>query len=234
MMMVTIQYTLKIQWGKSNWRGPVCLLGYDRIEKSDEGGGELCVASCWRHYGTRLGHGPQITIWLGWSCSQHIKGGSTFDKVGNPGGRSSFSYHPVFASVSQGDQYKACCILAGCQPIPPNEDNAAICTHGGWIFLTRSEEEGRWGCDKGERCWRGYSSMGLMCKRRYFLEAGKDAWTRIYQISLGWHNALSDRGTFYLLSYSVAAVWNIPFRNPGGKIDSVLFWGKEMVKSLRL
>ena len=60
-----------------------------------------------------------------------LKGGSTFEKVDNPGRWSSFSYRPALASESQGGQYKARCLPAGCQAVPPNEYDAAIHTHGG-------------------------------------------------------------------------------------------------------
>ena len=65
--------------------------------------------------------------------------GATFDKVENPGGFSSFYFCPVFASVEQGGQYKAHGIPFDCQSIPPNEDNNAISTQGGWIFPPRVE-----------------------------------------------------------------------------------------------
>ena len=38
MIRVTMQETLIMQLGESNWRGCVCLLGYEGIEKSDKGG----------------------------------------------------------------------------------------------------------------------------------------------------------------------------------------------------
>ena len=66
-------------------------------------------------------------------------GKPTLDKVEKPGGWISFSYRPVFASVSQGGQYKACCLPDGCQTVPLNKYDAAILTHGGWIFLPRVE-----------------------------------------------------------------------------------------------
>ena len=56
---------------------------------------------------------------------------SKFDKLDNPGIWSSFSYRPVFVSVSQGVQYKDNFLPAVCQPVPPNEDDATIFTHGG-------------------------------------------------------------------------------------------------------
>ena len=58
------------------------------------------------------------------------KGDPTFYKVDNPGGWSIFSYCPVFESGAQGSQCKFNCIPAGCHPVPPNEDDATICTHG--------------------------------------------------------------------------------------------------------
>ena len=62
-----------------------------------------------------------------------------FNKVDSPYRQSSFSFSPVFVSVAQGGQYKFHCLPAGCQPVPPNEDNAVISTHGRWNFLPRAE-----------------------------------------------------------------------------------------------
>ena len=59
------------------------------------------------------------------------KGESTFYKLDNPGGQSSFSYGPVFAYRAQVGQHTACCLPDGCHPYPPNEYNTAIITHGG-------------------------------------------------------------------------------------------------------
>ena len=71
------------------------------------------------------------------------KGEHTFDKVDNPGGWSSFSYRPVFTSGSQGGECKEHCLPAGYQPVPPNEDDGAIRTHGGWNFSTKGGRRGK-------------------------------------------------------------------------------------------
>ena len=39
---------------------------------------------------------------------------------------------------------------------------------------------------------------------------------------------------FLFFSHYVATVWQIPFRNPGRQMDSLLFWCREMVKYIRL
>ena len=78
------------------------------------------------------------------------KGGTTFDKLDNPGGLSSFYYRPIFLSRAQGCQRKDHCLPAGCHTVRPNEDDAAIPTHRGWIFLPRVEEGLRQGCGEGE------------------------------------------------------------------------------------
>ena len=70
------------------------------------------------------------------------KGGDTFGKVDNPGGWSSFSYRPAFVSGEQGGQYKFCFVTDGCQPVPPNEDDSEIFTHGGYIFSTKGGRRG--------------------------------------------------------------------------------------------
>ena len=63
------------------------------------------------------------------------KGEPTFDRVDNPGGCSRFSYRHVFLYVAQGGQYKFHCIPYGFHPVPPNEYDAAIHTHGGCNFF---------------------------------------------------------------------------------------------------
>ena len=79
-----------------------------------------------------------------------------------------------------------------------------------------------------------HPSWLIVCKTRYFLEAVKYFWIRSYWRSYGWHNALSERRDSYFLSDSFENVWHIPLHHPGGKYDTVLIWGREMVKSLRL
>ena len=51
------------------------MLGDYGIEQYGEGGVELCVAPCWVHYGPRFGQVIQNTKLLGWTSSQHSKGG---------------------------------------------------------------------------------------------------------------------------------------------------------------
>ena len=70
------------------------------------------------------------------------KGGATFDKVDNPGVWGSFSYRPVFASGSQGVQYKFHFLLDGCQPVSPNEYYVAINTHVEWNFFYQGWKKG--------------------------------------------------------------------------------------------
>ena len=77
--------------------------------------------------------------WVGHDTNT-AKGEPTLYKVENSGGWIRFSYRPVFASGSQGGQYKFHFIPDSCQPVPPNEDGSEIFTHGGWIFLTGVEE----------------------------------------------------------------------------------------------
>ena len=62
------------------------------------------------------------------------RGEGTFDQVDNPGGWIGFSYFPAFAPVSQGGEYKDCCLPTGCHPVSPNEDYSSIFTNGAWIF----------------------------------------------------------------------------------------------------
>ena len=161
----------------------MCFLGYYGIEQADEGGGELCVASCWEHYGPRLGQGPQSTRWMVWPCSQLIKGGGNFYKLDNPGGWSRLSYRPVFAYGAQGGQYKAHCFPAGCQSVMPNEYDTAIFSYGGWIFSTKGGRRGETRMWWGRKFLKKILLHGLMCKRIYFLESVKDACMRSYQRS---------------------------------------------------
>ena len=86
------------------------------------------------------------------------RGGIPFKKVDNPGGCIIFYYRYIFESVAQGGQYKFNCIPAGYQPVNPNDENAEIITHGGWVFLPRAEEGGRRGWCEGEDFQRGSSS----------------------------------------------------------------------------
>ena len=83
------------------------LLGDDGIEKTDEGGMKFVLL----HVGetmdpdeVKVPKSPYDQVDPPPNTS---KGGANFDKMDNPGGWSSFSYHPVFASGSQAGQYKA-------------------------------------------------------------------------------------------------------------------------------
>ena len=65
------------------------------------------------------------------------KVGLEFEKVDNRGRWIIFYYHPVFESGSKEVQYKAHCLSAVYHPVPPNEEDTEICTHGGQNCSTK-------------------------------------------------------------------------------------------------
>ena len=107
------------------------MLGDEGIEQADEGD----MNSMFLHVGDTM-HPDEVKVpkapddWVE-PPTNTGKGELNFDKVYNPGIWSSFSYRPAFASGSQGGQYNFHCLPDVCQPVPPNEDDDAILTHGG-------------------------------------------------------------------------------------------------------
>ena len=119
------------------------LLGADRIEQADKGG----MNSMLRHVGYNMDpeevKSPKSPYDLVDLSPNTSKREPNFYKVDNRGRWSSLYYYPVFASGAKGSQYKANCLPAGCHPVPPNKDGAAIRTHGVWNFSNKGGRRGK-------------------------------------------------------------------------------------------
>ena len=102
------------------------------------------------------------------------KGESNFEKVYNPRIWSSFCYRPAFDSGSQGGQYNFNYLPAVCHPIPSNEDEDAILTHGGWNVSTKGGRRGKTRMVLVRIFQKIILLWVFIYKRIYLLEVGKD------------------------------------------------------------
>ena len=159
----------------------MCFVGILRVREIWWGGDELYFTSCWGHYVTRWGQGPQITILLGWPSYQHIKGG------GLPLAKCTTQYDGVSypTTLNFRLEHKE----TNKRPILSQLDNRQFQQMN--ITLTYIHMEGVIISTKGRRsgnirmCWgRAFLNSillnELLCKTIYFLESGNNAWIRSY------------------------------------------------------
>ena len=145
------------------------MVGDDGIERADDGEMKYVLL----HVGDTMDPDkvkvPKLLDYWLETYSNTSKGGLTLDKVNNLVIWSSFSYRPILVSRAQGVLSNCHCLPNGYHPVPPNEDDAAFFTHGGWIFSTKGGRMGNISMVQGRRLPKRILLHGLMCKRSYLL-----------------------------------------------------------------